>query len=138
MIDVNLKGICQSFGTASLFTAQRFGILIKLGPIDSEVSLAYQASYSASKAGVRSLDDALAQDLRLARLNDVRVVTVEPWATDTPWRRHAANYRGGTPRMAAMDDPRKITPMTEGRGIDDGARERMRREHDARKAQMPK
>ncbi|WP_345801994.1 hypothetical protein AAIB33_02490 [Microbacterium sp. AZCO] len=28
-----------------------------------------------------------------------------PWAVDTPWWIHAANYTGHAPRMAAMDDP---------------------------------
>ena len=28
-----------------------------------------------------------------------------PWAVDTPWWTHAANYTGHAPRMAAMDDP---------------------------------
>lgn len=28
-----------------------------------------------------------------------------PWAADTPWWPHAANYSGRNPRMAAMDDP---------------------------------
>jgi short-subunit dehydrogenase len=109
LIDINLKGmIYASHSALRLFTAQRYGTLINIGSIDSEVPLAYQASYSASKAGVRSLDDAIAQELRLAHLKDVRVVTVEPWAADTPWWRHAANYSGGTPRMAAMDDPMKV------------------------------
>ena len=81
MIDINLKGICQSFGTASLHGAALWNSQ-QLGPIDSEVPLAYHASYSEYKAGVRSLDDALAQELRLARLNDVRVVTVRPWPSD--------------------------------------------------------
>jgi len=31
-----------------------------------------------------------------------------PWAADTPWWPHAANYSGGTPRTAAMDDPREV------------------------------
>jgi short-subunit dehydrogenase len=200
LIDINLKGlIYASHSALRLFTAQRHGTLINIGSIDSEVPLAYQASYSASKAGVRSLDDAIAQELRLARLKDVRVVTVEPWAADTPWWRHAANYSGGTPRMAAMDDPQKVVdaviwvslnpqtelpvgwkaqssyfshhlfphlterlsaniahkyqietappasptkgslfaPMPEGRGVDDGIRERMRKEDEARKAQTP-
>jgi hypothetical protein len=48
------------------------------------------------------------QELRLAGLKTIRVVTVEPWAADTPWWGHAANYSGGTPRMAAMDDPQKV------------------------------
>src|SRR5699024_1499693 len=38
----------------------------------------------------------------------IRVSTVMPWAVDTPWWEHAANYSGGTPRMAAMDDPAMV------------------------------
>jgi short-subunit dehydrogenase len=109
LIDINLKGVMYASHSAlRLFATQQYGTLINIGSIDSEVPLAYQASYSASKAGVRSLDDAAGQELRLAGLSDVRIVTVEPWATDTPWWRHAANYSGGTPRMAAMDDPDKV------------------------------
>jgi short-subunit dehydrogenase len=109
LIDINLKGlIYASHAALNLFKAQGQGVLINLGSIDSEVPLAYQASYSASKAGVRSLDQTVNQELRLAGLKKIRIVTVEPWAVDTPWWGHAANYSGGTPRMAAMDDPQKI------------------------------
>jgi short-subunit dehydrogenase len=109
LIDVNLKGIINGSYTAThLFIKQKAGTLINLGSIDSEVPLAYQGSYAASKAGVRSLGESLNQELRLAHYNDIKVVTIEPWAVDTPWWRHAANYSGGTPRMAAMDGPEKV------------------------------
>jgi short-subunit dehydrogenase len=109
LIDVNLKGIINGSYTATrLFTKQRTGTLINLGSIDSEVPLAYQGSYAASKAAVRSLGESLNQELRLAHYNDIKVVTIEPWAVDSPWWRHAANYSGGTPRMAAMDGPEKV------------------------------
>jgi NAD(P)-dependent dehydrogenase (short-subunit alcohol dehydrogenase family) len=109
LIDINLKGIIfASHNAVRLFEAQGSGVLINLGSIDSEVPLAYQALYAASKAGVRSLDQAIHQGLRLAGSDDIQAVTVEPWAADTPWWQHAANYRGGTPRMAAMDDPQKV------------------------------
>jgi short-subunit dehydrogenase len=109
LIDVNLKGIINGSYTAThLFIKQNFGTLINLGSIDSEVPLAYQGSYSASKAAVRSLGQALNQELRLAHHDNIKVVTNEPWAVDSPWWGHAANYSGGTPRMAAMDGPEKV------------------------------
>jgi short-subunit dehydrogenase len=109
LIDVNLKGIIYgSYEAIKLFRAQGYGTLVNIGSIDSEVPLAYQGSYSASKAGVRSLGEVLNQELRLNGNKNIKVVTIEPWAVDTPWWRHAANFSGGTPRMAAMDGPDKV------------------------------
>jgi len=109
VIDVNLKGlIYASYEAVNIFRKQGYGTLINMGSIDSETPLAYQASYSGSKAGVRSFSLALAQELRRHGYRDIKVVTVEPWAVDTPWWGHAANYSGGTPRMALMDEPDKV------------------------------
>lgn len=83
-----------------------------MGSVDSEVPLAYQASYAATKAAVLSLGRSLNEEARLNRMPNITVATVMPWAADTPWWRHAANYSGGTPRMAAMDDPQKIVNAT--------------------------
>ncbi len=109
VIDVNLSGfINASFTAVNIFRKQGYGTLINMGSVDSEVPLAYQAAYAASKAGVRSLSLALSQELRIAGHKHIKVVTIEPWAADTPFWRHAANYTGGTPSMAALDDPQKI------------------------------
>ncbi|MDB5829718.1 MAG: dehydrogenase with different specificity (related to short-chain alcohol dehydrogenase)-like [Variovorax sp.] len=110
LIDINLKGVIYGSHVAMRqFRRQGYGSLVNLGSIDSEVPLAYQASYSASKAGVLSLGRALNEEIRLVGLqNRVSVSTIMPWAADTPWWPHAANYSGGTPRMAAMDDPQKV------------------------------
>jgi short-subunit dehydrogenase len=109
LIDVNLKGIVYGSHVAiRQFQTQGAGTLINLGSIDSEVPLAYQGVYSATKAGVRSLGQVLNQELRLNKNKEIKVVTIEPWAVDTPWWGHAANYSGGTPRMAAMDGPDKV------------------------------
>lgn len=107
LIDVNLKGVIfGSHAALKIFRGQGYGTLVNLGSIDSEVPLAYQGSYSASKAGVLSLGRVLNEELRLAQLSDtIKVATVMPWAVDTPWWRHAANYSGGTPRMGFMNDP---------------------------------
>lgn len=109
VIDVNLKGLIYGSHVAvRQFREQGFGTLVNIGSIDSEVPLAYQASYSASKAGVLSLGRALNEELRLDGQERIKVATVMPWAVDTPWWEHAANYSGGTPRMASMDDPDKV------------------------------
>lgn len=199
VIDVNLKGVIYgSYEAIKIFRNQKYGILINTGSIDSEVPLAYQGSYSASKAGVRSLGEVINQELRLAGYKNIKVTTIEPWAVDTPWWGHAANYSGGTPRMKAMDDPYLVvdviiwsyfhprkeipvgpkakasyffhhlcphfteklsanyshkyqirfappakdtsgtlyTPMESGRGVDDGVRQRIKKEKEERKSKV--
>jgi short-subunit dehydrogenase len=109
VIDVNLKGFIYGSRVAvQQFMKQRKGILINMGSIESEIPLAYQVSYSASKAGVRSLGLALDQELRLNDYKDIKVVTIEPWAVDTPLWRHVANYSGVEPKMPLMDEPDKV------------------------------
>lgn len=201
IVDVNLKGLIYgSYSAIHQFRSQGYGTLVNIGSIDSEVPLAYQAVYSSTKAAVLSLGRALNEELRLANLGKtVRVATIMPWAVDTPWWQHAANYSGGTPRMAAMDDPQKVVdalvwlslhpreemsvgwkakgsyashklfpdlterisaniahryqietappappttgsiyqPMQEGRGVEGGNRERMKKEDEAREEQKP-
>lgn len=106
LIDVNLKGLIYGAHTAlQQFRRQGYGTLVNIGSIDSEVPLAFQASYAASKAAVLSLSRSLNQELRLNGDNHIKVATIMPWAVDTPWWTHAANYTGHEPRMAAMDDP---------------------------------
>ncbi|WP_207797828.1 SDR family NAD(P)-dependent oxidoreductase [Flavobacterium piscis] len=109
VIDVNLKGFIYGSRVAvQQFMKQRKGVLINMGSVESEIPLAYQVSYSASKAGVRSLGLALNQELRLNDYKDIKVVTIEPWAVDTPLWRHVANYSGVAPKMPLMDEPAKV------------------------------
>jgi short-subunit dehydrogenase len=109
VVDVNLKGVIYgSYAAVRQFRIQGNGVLVNVGSIDSVVPLAYQATYSSTKAAVLGLDKALIEELRLAGAKDIKVATIMPWAVDTPWWPHAANYSGGTPRMAAMDPPEKV------------------------------
>ncbi len=109
LIDVNFKGILFGTYTAlNIFVEQGYGAVINVGSSDSEVPMAFHAAYSATKAAVRSIGQSINQELRLSGLSDIRIVTIEPWGVDTPWWRHAANYSGGTPRMAAIDQPGKV------------------------------
>lgn len=109
IIDINLKGfVYGSHAAIRQFRSQGYGTLINMGSIESENPLAYHASYAATKAGVLNLGQAINQELRLNGHKNIKVVTIEPWAVDSPFWGHAANYSGGTPRMAAMDPPRKV------------------------------
>lgn len=109
VIDVNLKGLV--FGAhAALrqFRSQGHGNLVNVGSIDSETPLALQNTYAATKAAVLSLSRSLNEELRLAGESGIKVGTIMPWAVDTPWWVHAANYTGHAPRMTMMDDPQLV------------------------------
>jgi short-subunit dehydrogenase len=110
VVDVNLKGVIYGSHLAlQQFRKQGAGVLINVGSVESEVPQAYHASYSATKAAVLSLGRALNEELRLSGMRGpIEVVTVMPWATDTPFFDHAANYTGRTARMPAMDPPEKV------------------------------
>jgi short-subunit dehydrogenase len=109
VVDVNLKGLIYGTHAAvQQFRKQGKGTLINIGSMDSEVPLAYQTSYAATKAAVLSLGRSLTEELRLAGCHDIKVGTIMPWAVDTPWWDHAANYTGHAPRMTAMDDPQIV------------------------------
>jgi short-subunit dehydrogenase len=110
VVDVNLKGVIYGSHVAlQQFRKQRAGILINVGSVESEVPMAYHASYSATKAAVLSLGRVLNEELRLSGMRGpIEVATVMPWATDTPFFEHAANYTGRTTREPAMDPPEKV------------------------------
>lgn len=109
VIDVNLKGFFYSSRIAlQQFMKQREGVLINVASAMAEIPLAYQSGYSATKSGIRSLDLALGQELRLNGYDKIKVVTIEPWAVDTPIWKHAANYTGVEPKMSLMDHPDKV------------------------------
>ncbi len=107
VVDVNLTGMMYGCHVAiNQFIEQGGGTLVNTGSVDSEIPIALQNSYAATKAGVLSLGQSLNTELRLAELHEkIRVATVMPWAADTPWFEHAANYTGHAPRMILMDDP---------------------------------
>ncbi len=107
VIDVNLKGaLYGSYAAMRRFRQQGFGTLINVASVEGRLPLAYQAAYSASKHGIVGLDAALSQELRQDGLRrSINVVTIEPWALDTPIWDHAANYTGHTPRVTPIDGP---------------------------------
>jgi short-subunit dehydrogenase len=108
LLDINLKGtLTGSYLAIKQFRTQGAGVLINVASIDSEVPHTYQSSYSASKAGVLMLGRVLNQELRLNKERGIQVVTVMPWAIDTPIWDHAANYTGHQPQLPTLDGPEK-------------------------------
>ncbi|WP_088335308.1 SDR family NAD(P)-dependent oxidoreductase [Sphingomonas mucosissima] len=110
MVDVNLKGVIYgSHAALRRFLAQGHGTLVNMGSVESEVPLAYHSAYGATKAGVLSLGRSLNEELRHAGHGKaIKVATVMPWAVDTPFFQHTANYSGHADRMALMDGPEKV------------------------------
>lgn len=109
VIDVNLKGVIYgSHAALTQFRRQGRGTLVNVGSVESEVPLAYQATYAASKHAVLALGRALNEELRLAGQKRIVVATVMPFGTDTPLYDHIANYSGHTPRSLLLDDPQKV------------------------------
>jgi short-subunit dehydrogenase len=109
IVDVNLKGVLYgSYEAVRLFKAQGSGVLINFGSTESVVPLPYQATYSATKHAILGLDEGLTQELRLAHQDNISVVTIMPWAADTPIWEHAANYSGHEPRAPLLDPPDKV------------------------------
>jgi len=110
VIDVNVKGVIHGSQAAlRQFMRQGGGTLVNMGSVESEVPIAYHAAYAASKAAVLSLGRAINEELRHAGYSrSIRVATVMPWAADTPFFVHNANYTGHAARMIMLDDPRKV------------------------------
>ncbi|MEW6370393.1 MAG: SDR family NAD(P)-dependent oxidoreductase [Pseudomonadota bacterium] len=112
IVDVNLKGVIYGSHVAlRQFRQQGHGVLVNIGSVESEIPLAYHATYASTKAAVLSLGRALREELRLSGQQHIAVATVLPWAADTPFFEHAANYTGRAPRMAWMDDPDKVADI---------------------------
>lgn len=109
VVDVNVKGVIYGSHVAvRRFREQGYGTLVNIGSVESEVPIAYQATYAASKAAVLSLGRALNEEIRLGGMERIAVSTVMPWAADTPFFDHAANYTGRATRMITLDDPLKV------------------------------
>ena len=110
LIDVNLKGVVYGSQAALRgFIAQGHGTLVNMGSVESVIPIAYHASYGATKAGVLHLGRTLNEEIRHAGFaRTIKVATVMPYAVDTPFFQHMANYSGRADRMILLDKPDKI------------------------------
>ena len=109
VIDVNLKGVIYgSHAALRRFREQGFGTLVNVSSVEGKIAVPYHSSYAASKHAIVGLGVSLNQELRFAGTPRIKVATVLPWAADTPYFTHTANYSGGTPRMVLFDDPGRV------------------------------
>jgi len=57
------------------------------------------AATTAVTAGILAMDTAIGEELRLAGNDQIRIVSVLPWAVDMPQWGHMASDSGGTARI---------------------------------------
>jgi short-subunit dehydrogenase len=109
LVNVNLDGvILGSYHAMNHFKQRGSGTLINIGSVEGRVPMPYQATYVATKHAVVGLGASLNQELRLAKQKNIHVVTINPFATDTPFFLHSANYTGHAPRSVLLDPPEKV------------------------------
>jgi short-subunit dehydrogenase len=109
VIEVNLDGVINgSYYALRQFRQQQSGTLINIASVAGRVPFPYYSSYVASKHGVIGLGASINQELRATGVKNIHVVTINPYATDTPWFDHAANYSGHEPRQLLLDPPEKV------------------------------
>lgn len=90
------------------FQERNSGILINIGSIAGKVPFPYYTPYSMTKFAVNGLSAALQQEMELGVYDGIHVCTLHPWATDTPWFEHTANYTGDAAEMKPMDDTQEV------------------------------
>jgi short-subunit dehydrogenase len=92
VIETNLFGpIYGARAALKEFRRSNSGILINVSSQLAFGGSAYSSAYAISKYGLRALSDTLRQELIDT---GIRVCTVYPASTDTPFFQHAANYTG--------------------------------------------
>ncbi|WP_411842980.1 SDR family NAD(P)-dependent oxidoreductase [Salinicoccus sp. HZC-1] len=109
ILEINVLGtMIASQYALRHFKKQDTGTLINIGSIAAKVPFPYYTSYSASKYAVSGLSYALQREMEAEGYEEIKVCTVHPWATDTPWFDHSGNYSGHRAQMKPMDDPESV------------------------------
>lgn len=96
VFDVNFFGYVHgSHEALELFRRQGYGTLINISSVNAAAPQPYVGIYSASKAAVRALDEALRMELHVDGVQDgIHVCTVMPASIDTNIFQNSANYTG--------------------------------------------
>jgi short-subunit dehydrogenase len=108
-VEINVIGtLIGSHYALRQFKQQGHGTLINIGSVAGKVPFPYYTPYSTTKFAVIGLTASLYQEIELGGHKDIHVCIVHPWATDTPWFLHTANYTGHEAEMKPMDDPKPV------------------------------
>jgi short-subunit dehydrogenase len=109
VVDINLNGVVNgSYYAMKQFRKQGSGTLINIASVAGRVPFPYYPSYVATKHAVVGLGKSINQELRVNGDKNIHVSTISPFAADTPWFDHAANYSGHKPRTILPDPPEKV------------------------------
>jgi len=93
VIETNLLGYLYGSRVAvRIFRQQGRGVLVNVSSAGAYVGQPYSSAYVASKFGIRGLTECIRQEV--SDCPEIRVCTVMPGATDTPFFQHAGNYIG--------------------------------------------
>jgi short-subunit dehydrogenase len=106
LFDTNFWGVYHGSLTALPLLKRTHGALINVGSELSEAAIPYQGVYTASKHAVKGFTDALRVEVEELDRSGVSVTLIQPTAVNTPFARHAKNYRD---REAQLPPP-KIDP----------------------------
>lgn len=88
---------------ASLRAMREGGVIVNISGVIAEQNLPGMAAYGASKAAVRSFDEAIARE---ARRRKIRVIDARPPHTETGLANHS--IEGQAPKMALGLDPATV------------------------------
>lgn len=99
LFDTNVWGVVNGSLEALPLLRRSGGALIKMGGELSEIVIALQSFYCASKHAVKGFTDALRLETGLGDDAPVGITLIQPTATDTPFPQHARNYMDREPKL---------------------------------------
>lgn len=109
VIETNLTGVIYgSHCAVSQFEKQGTGTLINVSSIVGKIPVAYYSAYVASKMGIAAFDRALRAELKQDGFAKIRVCTIYPMPSDTPFWNHAENYSGHTTQPPLLSKPELV------------------------------
>ncbi|HET7312804.1 SDR family oxidoreductase [Salinisphaera sp.] len=97
LFEINYWSTFNGSLVAAKHLRERGGALINMGSILSDMSVAYQGTYCASKHAVKAFTNALRMELEAAHA-PISVTLIKPSSIDTPLRHHGKNFFSKEPQ----------------------------------------